>query len=220
MTPLVQEVAYTAEDFEAIVSTEEVKFILFSNPEFTDIRSLEDLKAYGQDHQIKFGAGNPSSAMYFAQKTLCDQLGIDSALVNHDSAAQGMVNLLGGHIDVTLAGVDQAKEYVENGDFVPLAVFDSASYDGYADIVVPSTQELGYDVEFKLLIYFGIRSGTNPIIVEKLTEAFNTVLVDEAYIAEMGENHDPSYEPMGPEGIKEYVAGMTASAKKLFGISD
>ena len=85
---------------------------------------------------------------------------------------------MSGTADVAYCALNQARQYVEDGSIVPLAVYSKDDYTGYEDLgyeAVPSLVHEGYDITYSAISYFSLRGGTDEAIVAKLEQALRNV---------------------------------------------
>ena len=104
--------------------------------------------------------------------------------------------LLSGRIDAYPDAFAQMKPYIDSGDFRPLAIMNSAGrYDEYPDI--PTFAELGMDYP-ELDQTWGVWTvkGTDPAIIDYLSEKIGATLENEELKAEWAEiTYFPSFMP-------------------------
>lgn len=115
-------------------------FMLFAN-KASGITSMEDLleKSKANPNSIKMGMSSGGNTHVYA--LLLQQAGFACNIVDGGDGSDRIAALVGGHVDVCFVPYLTAKEYVENGDVVPLCTIGdrcSALPD------TPSINENGY----------------------------------------------------------------------------
>lgn len=215
VAPLYQTVQYKDDDFVSIISMTNAESIVLANPKKTGINNLEDLINYGKDHTVKFGSGGPGAYNHMTQAALYKTANIPADTVPHKSAGEGITNLLGGHIDVTLASATLAKDYVLDGSLKPLFVMSEQPYTKYDGIEVPSIKELGYDVTFDAYVYFAARKGTDPEIINYLHDKIKAVYANEEFQQEMDKRNVVIVDDNG-EKVEEHLTNTAKSAKEFY----
>lgn len=132
---------YSYEDFEVIaVFGRAPGDMLFAN-KASGITSMEDLleKSKANPNSIKMGMSSGGNTHVYA--LLLQQAGFACNIVDGGDGSDRIAALVGGHVDVCFVPYLTAKEYVENGDVVPLCTIGdrcSALPD------TPSINENGY----------------------------------------------------------------------------
>ncbi len=217
VTPLLEDVEYTLDDFVPIIDHNYVKFALFANPEKSGITCYEDLVAYGSENRVLFGSGGPGSSLYIVQKTLLNKTGIESDTITQNGSAANITDLLAGTVDLAMSDFDNQADNVKSGKLVPILWFGDETYsddDVYAD-GVPCAKDLGVDITYDNRYFYMIRKGTDQAIVDKLYDAFAAVYADPDFIAAREEGN---YHPIGMTGteISEYLESFANMAKTTF----
>ena len=111
---------YSYEDFEVIaVFGRAPGDMLFAN-KASGITSMEDLleKSKANPNSIKMGMSSGGNTHVYA--LLLQQAGFACNIVDGGDGSDRIAALVGGHVDVCFVPYLTAKEYVENGDVVPL----------------------------------------------------------------------------------------------------
>lgn len=186
VSPLYNEVEYTAEDFEIVAGLDSVENGLFVNASL-GIHSLEELKEAFAGKTIKFASAGVGNDSFLVSKVLMEELGLQSDSINGSGFSDALVACMSGTADVTYCALNQASQYVEDGSIVPLAVYCEEDYTGYADFgydVVPSLVNEGYDITYSAITYFALRGGTDEAIVAKLEQALQNVYNNPDFQAE------------------------------------
>ena len=132
---------YSYEDFEVVaVFGRGAGEMLFAN-KASGITSMEDLleKSKANPNTIKMGMSSGGNTHVYA--LLLQQAGFECNIVDGGDGSDRIAALVGGHVDVCFVPYLTAKEYIENGDVVPLCTIGdrcSALPD------TPSINENGY----------------------------------------------------------------------------
>ncbi len=134
---------YTEEDMIPLATIDREEFGLFVCPDRTGITEIGDLRERGGT--IKYATGKVGSLGHIACFTAFDQLGIPAEHVVTTGASVSLTECLGGHNDICFAGLELARQYVEEGNLVPVLTFNEDDYQGYEGITVPSLKTLGGD---------------------------------------------------------------------------
>lgn len=215
VAPLYQKVQYKADDFVPIIGMTSEVSVVVSNPQKTGINSFEDLLKYDKEKTVKFGSGGPGSYNYLAEAALFKMAGIKANTIPHNSAGEGITNVLGGHTDVTLAAAPLVADYVSDGVLKPLFVFGNEPYTGFPGMKVPTIASLGYKVQFDSYVHFAARKGTDKKIIDYLYNKIKAVYQNPEFIKEM-EKRRVTLAQEDSKEIQNYLENASKSAKKLF----
>jgi tripartite-type tricarboxylate transporter receptor subunit TctC len=183
VNPFYSDTLYTREDFIPLHASDEVANGLFVNPEKTGIKTLEDLKRYGEGKIIKAGCDS-NGLTFLVTKALLTMAGLRSDMVDANSAPEHLVNCIAGNVDLAYAAMNLGRDYVAEGRLFPLGAFTAGPYTGYDGMSVPSFAQQGYDIVSSALTYFAIREGTDRKICDKIADAFMQVSKDPDFHAE------------------------------------
>ena len=129
-------------------------------------------------YRMAYNAG--ATSHYLAVK-----LALEGAKFNNittGSASERVIGLLGGHLDVIVAGVPNVIDYVKTGKFKIIANAASTRADAYPDI--PTIRELGYDISFDSTYTLYAPKGTDPKIITKLAAAVKKIVLENKEYAE------------------------------------
>ena len=186
VSPLYNEVEYTADDFEIVAGLDSVENGLFVNASL-GINSLEELKEAFAGKTIKFASAGVGNDSFLVSKVLMEEMGLQSDSINGSGFSDALVACMSGTADVAYCALNQASQYVQEGSIVPLAVYCEDDYTGYADFgydVVPSLVNEGYDITYSAITYFALRGGTDEAVVAKLEQALQNVYNNPDFQAE------------------------------------
>ena len=70
--------SFLPKDFAPAIGIDTVYSILLANPEKTGIKDYETMVAYGKGNRVVFSSQGPSTVQYLAQKTMFNELSIES----------------------------------------------------------------------------------------------------------------------------------------------
>ncbi|WP_407267773.1 tripartite tricarboxylate transporter substrate binding protein [Radiobacillus sp. PE A8.2] len=217
LNPLMSDVPYNPDDITPVISNDKEVFGLYTNPDASGISTFEELVAYGKENQIKFGSGGPGNITHMVQKALYKDLGMDAETVPHNGANEGLTNALGGHVDVTLAGVALAKGFVEEGKLTAIAQYGSEEYTNYEGVdPVPTVAEVGHeDYVYESLMFFGMRSSTDAAVVQAMHDAIAKIYDNPDAVADLENLGVDNIVEMNTEEINSWVADEKVFMEKL-----
>ena len=135
-----------------------------------------------EPNKYRFGYNPGATSHYLAVKL--GLLGARFNFVASGSAADRVVGLKGGHLDVIVAGIPNVIDYVKTGEFKMLSNCASQRAAMYADIA--TLREQGYDISFDPSYTLYAPKGTPAPILNKINAAVkNVVLTNKDYAAEI-----------------------------------
>ena len=202
--PLSQDTAFNRDDFIPFFSLQVIQFALYTAPSQTGIDSMETLEELAGEERIIFGSPGPGTPLHSIQSYMYTRMGADNDTVTYNNGSQGMVYLLGGDTMIMAASLSLAHQFVEDGSIVPLAVLSARDYDGiYGQI--PSISQYGYELYNDMLTMYAIREGTDQQIVDLLYGAFERLMLNEAFKADMARAQTAEYRNLGPRDISVFL---------------
>lgn len=210
VAPIYNDVEYTADDFVTVAGLDTVENGLFVDARL-GIKTLDELKEWGKGKVVKFASAGIGNDSFLLSKIIMEELGLQSDSVNGSGFPDAIVNVISGNASVCYCALTTARQYVEDGSLVPLAVYMENSYDGYSDIgypSVPSLSELGYNIKYSTITWFALRKGTDPSIVEKLATALENVYANPSFIEELNKAGFFMMEDTSTEAVSSIVNNL------------
>ena len=152
--------------------TGEVLTVHGNNP----AKNLKELIELSQKEpgKYKFAYNAGATSHYVAVK-----LALAGAKFNNvttGSAADRVVGLKGGHIDVMQAGIPMVEDYVKTGEFKYFCNMSTARAALYPD--VPTAMDQGFDIGFDPAYSLYAVKGTDPAIIAKLEAACKKIVLE------------------------------------------
>jgi tripartite-type tricarboxylate transporter receptor subunit TctC len=194
------------------------------------IKTLEDLLAAirSQPGKLKMSGTAKGAAWDLARSgfLMAAGLPVDSVVwAPVKGAAQGIVELLGGHIDVVCCSVPEALTQIESGELRALAVMAPQRLNEFPNI--PTCRELGVDWEAVGYRGLALPRDAPPNVVKILGEACLEIARSDAFAAFMKKNGFAP-EVRGPAEFGEFlrqqdeqwhkvILGSTVGATSLHG---
>ena len=168
-------------------------------------RSMKELielakRQPGKMHYSSPGNGGPQ---HLAMELVKLETGMDIVHVPYKAAAGALADVVGGHVDATVAAVQTAHPHVQSGRLRALAVMSLERSSAYPD--VPTMKEQGLpDLEVETWYAAFAPANTPSQIIQKLNSDINAVLRD-AQVREAIEKQGMS--PVGgtPQRLAELV---------------
>lgn len=152
-------------------------------------QTMKNLMEYAQANPGKLTVGHTGAggAWHLAMASLATTNGVEFTYVPFDGAAPSRTALLGGHVDVVPAGVDELLQLYQSGQIRLLAIAADERHPAIPD--VPTYAEAGYPSDF-ISDWRGlaVSKGTPPEILDVLVKGFKQCFEDpefEALAAEL-----------------------------------
>lgn len=141
---------------------------------------IEDTKANPGKYKFPVMTGGTTNWVAVALKNA----GAKFNFINSGSAADRIVMLLGGQVDVIHAAIPTVKDYLKTGKFKLLATTTPERVKEYPD--VQTLKENGIDCAFHLNYTLFFPKGTDPAIAQKMNDAVADVIKnDKEYAKEI-----------------------------------
>ncbi|WP_411676095.1 tripartite tricarboxylate transporter substrate-binding protein [Caproicibacter sp.] len=221
VSPLYSKVKYSLDDFAPIAAYNSEKNGVFAMSGGL-IKSFDDLKKWAPDKTLLFGSGGQGVANYLMQASLYHDLGLKAKTVPHNSASEGLVNVIAHTTNLTLSSLNLAEQYVKKGSLIPLFTYEKEDYTYANGTVVPSLYKLtGKDYDIPSLQFFAVRAGTDQKIVdylhEKFQEAFSNPDFKKEFIKDGGDADKlKELSAMSGSDVKSMIDTNAKVAKSLY----
>jgi tripartite-type tricarboxylate transporter receptor subunit TctC len=119
---------------------------------------------------------NIGASTHFCSLAVQDLTGATLKMVHIGDGASRIASVLGGHVDSTLMGTNEAVRFHKSGEMKVLAVYDDKTYPGLEN--VPTSFSLGIDFKFPLSYRFYAPKDTPQERIDYLADAFKKALDD------------------------------------------
>jgi tripartite-type tricarboxylate transporter receptor subunit TctC len=168
-------------------------------------RSMKELielarRQPGKMHYSSPGNGGPQ---HLAMELIKLETGMNIVHVPYKGAAGALADVVGGHVEATIAAVQTAYPHVQSGKLRALAVMSAERSAAYPD--VPTMKEQGLpDLEVETWYAAFAPANTPSQIVQKLNSDINSVLRD-AQVREAIEKQGMSAAGGPPQRLAELV---------------
>lgn len=174
LTPNSSDVGYTDAEFAPISQVSSVPNVFCVHKDL-GVSTWEEYLALAEEKgNLTYGtsgAGLTQNVQVERMLAERDQTG----LITHipfDGGAASVTALLGQQVDATVNIVSECKPYIEDGTFIPLFVTEKS--DDLPD--VPTTADLGYEVQGGVWYGFAAPAGTDQAIIDRLDDCFAEIM--------------------------------------------
>ena len=153
--------------------------------------SLEELieAAKAAPGSISVGVTSVTTSEGLALKQLQKAAGCEFNIIPFDGESAVLTAVSGGHCDSFCLNVSDGKTFVDEGSVKYLATGAEERSEFYPDI--PTYQECGYDVVQVNCRSVGIPAGTDPAIIQYLSDCFVAAANDPEVVAKAEEMQIP-----------------------------
>ena len=153
--------------------------------------SLEELIAAAKEKpgSVSIGVTSVTTSEGLAVTQLEEAAGVEFNVIPFDGESAVLTAVSGGHCDALCLNVSDGKTFVDEGSVKYLATGAEERSEFYPDI--PTYQECGYDVVQVNCRSVGIPAGTDPAIIQYLSDCFVAAANDPEVVAKAEEMQIP-----------------------------
>jgi tripartite-type tricarboxylate transporter receptor subunit TctC len=171
-------------------------------------KTMKELMDYAKANPGKLTVGHTGAggAWHLAMASLATENNVEFTYVPYDGAAPSRTALLGGHVDVVPAGVDELLQLYQSGQIRVLAIAAAERNPAMPD--VPTYAEAGFPSE-PISDWRGLAApkGTPPEVLEILEKGFKQCFDDQEFKDLAAELAIPLVYKDGKD-FTEFLAGM------------
>jgi tripartite-type tricarboxylate transporter receptor subunit TctC len=169
-------VPFGPEAFDAFAQTGSVKLV-FVVKEGGKYSSFDDVKAAATDKPGEIPtASSIGGSVHLAGLLLSQSAGVKFRIVHVGGGSNRIKSVLGDHTDHTFFSTAEYNSYKDSG-VKALMMIGPDRHPNFPDI--PSSKELGYDVDFGIDYWWFAPKGTPKDRLAKLTEVWEAAMKDE-----------------------------------------
>jgi tripartite-type tricarboxylate transporter receptor subunit TctC len=190
--------------FEPVALVATSGLVVVTHPQ-VPARSMKELielakRQPGKMHYSSPGNGGPQ---HLAMELIKLETGMDIVHVPYKGAAGALADVVGGHVEATIAAVQTAYPHVQSGKLRALAIMSADRSPAYPE--VPTMKEQGLaDLEVETWYAAFAPANTPSQIVQKLNSDINSVLRD-AQVREVIEKQGMTAVGGTPQRLAELV---------------
>ncbi|MDA7984018.1 MAG: tripartite tricarboxylate transporter substrate binding protein [Alphaproteobacteria bacterium] len=127
-------------DIKGVVRSTDDPIVIVTHKD-TGITSLDSLRAESEKSPVKWGGTQAGGVDHIAQIVFSRQSGIDVSYVPFDGGGAIVTNLMGGNLQAAGLNYGEARDQIEAGDFIPIAIMARERLGILPD--TPTLEELG-----------------------------------------------------------------------------
>ncbi|MCI8400127.1 MAG: tripartite tricarboxylate transporter substrate binding protein [Oscillibacter sp.] len=165
----------TYEDYDLLCRVNRDPAAVTVNAEWAAANGITDLKTFvdyclAHPGDVQMGGSSNASVWHIGGGYLMQETGIDIQMITYEEgAATAVQNAASGFIQGVTVSLAEARNFIESGHLICLAVMDTERAELFPD--VPTCQEQGYDVTYYVWRGMGVPKGTDPAALEILRDA-------------------------------------------------
>ncbi len=169
-------------------------------------KTIQELIAYAKAHpeEVKLATSSKGAVAWVATMAFMDVTGIKlNVLPQPGAAGMAVLQAAGGHADLVLSGMPEARTQVDAGNLRPLAILAPTRMTGKYSYT-PTLKEAGYNLDFPIMrCALGPKGMPKPVL-DKLRRVFGEVAQSKEYKDFLAhEQSIPLWLP-GDQGVKAW----------------
>jgi tripartite-type tricarboxylate transporter receptor subunit TctC len=215
IAPKFNRVVYTMDDYIPIIGLDVVKAVMYANRE--KVKDFDDMKQLVASREVLIGDNGKASGSYLSQAAALTMMGGTYRSVTYASAPETLTSIFAGNIDFGWGAVNVGQQFVQNGSLTPVMVFSEDPFTFADGTVAPTAQSLGLDVIQENFIFFAIRKGSDPRVVEVIEEALSKVYANAQFVAE-AQKMSMFLAPTNAQQTKEKVEQIVTDYEQYFSL--
>jgi tripartite-type tricarboxylate transporter receptor subunit TctC len=205
---LFNDLPYDAEkSFAPISMIAGIQNILLVNPALP-IHSVQDLIAYGRQHQLFFASAGNGSSPHMSAEVFETMSGIKMTHVPFKGGPQGLAEVVAGRVNLVFDNMPTAAVMVKSGQLRGLAMTGSHRSPMVPNLPTLASQGLpGYDVT----VWYGLvaPAGTPPAVIKLLSDEVAKILIRPEIKAKLTEIGTEPYS-MRPAEFAHFISAEKA----------
>ena len=210
-TPGSEALVFTYDDYEPIINLYSSIFVMTADAKL-GIKDLDALKAYGADKTLKVAVNGVAGSEAFLAKALFKELGLKLELVSYNGANLALDAASKGETQFAISHQSQAQASVEAGTLTPVVAFDKEGLKFGVFAGVKGVGEYGYNAYFRNRCFLLARKGTDPAIIQKVSNAYLKILAKDD-ITELFKTMLIEIDPLDPAAMDQHVADVIQIVK-------
>jgi tripartite-type tricarboxylate transporter receptor subunit TctC len=162
--------------FEPVILLGTSAMCLLVNPKLPakDLKEFTELLK-AKPGQLDYASPGTGGVQHLGTELFLQETGLRMTHVPYKGSAGAMTDLVGGHVQATLASLQTASTFIHNNQLRPLAVMSDERSPAFSQI--PSIKELGYP-NLVVETWYGVLApvGTPNEVVQKINTELNAIM--------------------------------------------
>lgn len=182
--PFTQDVSYYIDDFEFTPGCCEECYCLYVNKDL-GFETFEDLVEYykeNPDKTLRYGMSGANGIPHLSTKMVWDSVGIENTqVISYDGGAAALAGCLAGEVEAIVVVASIGQPSYESGDLDAMVMLTGERLATMPE--VRTLEECGYEsISAGVQKAFVLPAGTDPAIVEFLSEKFAAIYESEEWL--------------------------------------
>ena len=179
----------TWEDYDLLCRVNRDPAAVTVNAEWAEANGISDLQTFvdyclAHPGDVQMGGSSNASVWHIAGGYLMQETGIDIQMITYEEgAATAVQNAASGFIQGVTVSLAEARNFIESGHLVCLAVMDTERQDLFPD--VPTCQEQGFDVTYYVWRGMGVPKGLDEATLTVLRDACAAAIESDEFVEYM-----------------------------------
>lgn len=179
----------TWEDYDLLCRVNRDPATVTVNAEWAAANNITDLQSYvdyclAHPGDVQMGGSSNASVWHIAGGYLMQETGIDIQMITYEEgAATAVQNAASGFIQGVTVSLAEARNFIESGHLICLAVMDTERQELFPD--VPTCQEQGFDVTYYVWRGMGVPKGLGDAELTALRNACAAAIETDEFIEYM-----------------------------------
>jgi tripartite-type tricarboxylate transporter receptor subunit TctC len=137
-------------------------------------KTLSEMLDYAKKNpgKLTYSSGGAGGAAHVSIEYLKFLTGVNIAHIPYKGTGPAVVDLLGGHVDMTMPGTPAVLQYIQSGKLIPLGVSSLQRIDVLPNVPTISESNVAELKNFDVTQWYGVvgKAGTPKAIIAKLNE--------------------------------------------------
>ncbi|WP_339316323.1 tripartite tricarboxylate transporter substrate binding protein [Oceanobacillus sp. FSL W7-1304] len=160
--------------------------VIAIRPDEDRFSTIEELVEYAKEHEVTVNSSGVGSANHFVGSQLNTQLGTNFKFVQMNGVGEAIPAVLGGHVDVLIAGIGETMANLNSGEFEALAVFGDEEVEQLPGVPTVNAA-VGSETDIFLYRPIAAPAGLEPEIMNKLQTALEKAHSNEEHIKQIND---------------------------------
>ena len=177
----------SAKDMTPVIQLSKGAYVVCINPNKVPARNLAELLDYGRKNpgKLTFASAGNGSHLHIATEYMLGMAKVKATHVPYKGTGPAITDLLGGNVDMLVAGTEGLMPHVKAGKLRALAVTTAQRQSAYPDI--PSVAEAGHLPDYEVVAWHGLIAPRNlpAAVLAKINGAINTGLKAPELVAKL-----------------------------------
>ena len=201
-------IAYDVErDFTYVALGGRSPIVVAGGPTLTNIRTFSDLvvEARRRPQGLTYATSGVGSPQNFLGELIKQRFGINLVHVPFSGGTGGLLEVLGGNVDITIITLSSALQYIKSGTLVAYGVAEEKRTPLAPDI--PALAENKELADVDMGIWYGLIGPAKvpPTIIARLNQSFHDALKDPAVQAQLHQHATTVITEGAPSDFEAYA---------------